>query len=58
MNTQGDEIKALIVCYGIAKCIKRNKYSPHTSEGGVQIYFLINRKMPLELAEFEPGAAA
>ena len=27
-------------------------------EGGVQINFPINQKMPLELAGFEPGAAA
>ena len=33
-------------------------YPPHTSEGGIQIIFLINRKMPLELAGFEPGAPA
>ena len=33
-------------------------YPPHISEGGVQINFLINQTMPMELVGFEPGAAA
>ena len=33
-------------------------YPPHKSEGGIQINFLINQKMPVELMGFEPGAAA
>ena len=34
------------------------RYPPLISEGGVQINFPINQKMPLELVGFEPGAAA